>query len=245
MNKPMRERDRASPSRQAVAGQVTGGSGGATVLVIDDHPIVFAGCRRALEDAGVSVFLEARDIVSGYRLYRRQRPDVVIVDLAMQEVGLGGLSLIRRIHTHDPKARILVFSMHSDPTIVMRALEAGATGYVIKDAPPTDLLDAFKKVRTGAPYLSKDLAMQVAMARTPARSDPFAELSQGEIQMLSLLTKGKHYGSIAEELGVSYKTIANVSVRLKKKLNARNLPDLVRIGVQLFSRASYKESTRD
>jgi two-component system, NarL family, invasion response regulator UvrY len=237
MSKPVRERGPAPPSRDA-AGDHAPGSGGARVLVIDDHPIVLAGCRRTLEDAGVSVFLEAHDIVSGYRLYRRERPDVVIVDLAMQGAGLDGLQLIRHIHTHNAQARILVFSMHSDPTIVTRALEAGATGYVLKDTSPADFLDAFKKVRTGAPYLSKDLAMQVALARTPARANPLAELSPGELQMLSLLTKGKPYGRIAEELGVSYKTVANLSVRVKKKLKARNLPDLVRIGVQLLSRTS-------
>ena len=68
-----------------------------SVLIIDDHPIVLQGCRRMLQDAGVAAVLEARDAVSGYRLYRRHRPEVVIVDLAMQGSGLGGLPLIRRI----------------------------------------------------------------------------------------------------------------------------------------------------
>jgi DNA-binding NarL/FixJ family response regulator len=102
----------------------------ASVLIIDDHPIVLQGCRRILQDAGVATILEARDIVGGYRLYRRHRPDAVIVDLELQARGLGGLSLIQRIHAHDPHTRILVFSMHSDPAIVARTLEAGALGYV-------------------------------------------------------------------------------------------------------------------
>ena len=84
---------------------------------------------------------------SGYRLYRRHRPDVVIVDLAMQGSGLGGIDLIRRIRSHDPRARILVFSMHSDPIIVARALEAGATGYVLKDTSSDELIEG---VRAGA-----------------------------------------------------------------------------------------------
>ncbi len=121
-----------------------------SVLIIDDHPIVLQGCRRVLEDAGVETVLDARDIVSGYRLYRRHRPDVVIVDLAMQGSGLGGLPLIRRIRAHDPRARILVFSMHSDPIIVTRALEAGATGYVLKDTSSDELVKAFDKVRVGS-----------------------------------------------------------------------------------------------
>ena len=209
-----------------------------SVLIIDDHPIVLQGCRRMLEDAGVTVVLEARDAVSGYRLYRRHRPDVVIIDLAMQGSGLGGLPLIRRISAHDRRVRILVFSMHSDPIIVARALEAGATGYVLKDTSSADLLDAFEKVRAGQPYLSNDLAMQVALVHTPARQNPLAELTPRELQTLALLAEGKPYGRIAEEINVSYKTVVNVSSQLKQKLDARNLPELIRTAVQLLSATS-------
>ena len=94
-----------------------------SVLIIDDHPIVLQGCRRMLEDAGIQRVLEARDATSGYRLYRRHHPDVVIVDLAMQGSGLSGLDVIRRMRSHDPRTRILVFSMHSDPIIAARALD--------------------------------------------------------------------------------------------------------------------------
>src|SRR5437773_11802821 len=110
-----------------------------SVLIIDDHPIVLQGCRRMLEDAGVETVLEARDAVSGYRLYRRHRPDVVIVDLAMQGSGLAGLPLIRRIRSHDPVPRILVLGMHSDPIIVSPCLDAGATGYRLEDSSSTDI----------------------------------------------------------------------------------------------------------
>jgi len=191
-----------------------------------------------LEDAGVTVVLEARDAVSGYRLYRRHRPDVVIIDLAMQGSGLGGLPLIRRISAHDRRVRILVFSMHSDPIIVARALEAGATGYVLKDTSSADLLQAFEKVRAGQPYLNNDLAMQVALVHTPARQNPLAELTPRELQTLALLAEGKPYGRIAEEINVSYKTVVNVSSQLKQKLDARNLPELIRTAVQLLSATS-------
>jgi two-component system, NarL family, invasion response regulator UvrY len=209
-----------------------------SVLIIDDHPIVLQGCRRMLEDAGIAAVLEARDAVSGYRLYRRHRPDVVIIDLAMQGSGLGGLPLIRRISAHDRRVRILVFSMHSDPIIVARALEAGATGYVLKDTSSADLLEAFEKVRTGQPYLSNDLAMQVALVHTPARQNPLADLTPRELQTLALLAEGKPYGRIAEEINVSYKTVVNVSSQLKQKLDARNLPELIRTAVQLLSATS-------
>jgi DNA-binding NarL/FixJ family response regulator len=209
-----------------------------SVLIVDDHPIVLQGCRRVLEDSGVKTVLDARDVASGYRLYRRHRPDVVIVDLAMQGKGLGGLPLIRRIRAHDPRTRILVFSMHSDPIIVARALEAGATGYVLKDTSSDELRQAFEKVRAGTPYLSNDLAMQVALLRTGARPNPLSDLTPRELQTLSLLADGKPYGRIAEELNVSYKTVVNVCSQLKQKLGARSLPELIRTAVQMLSQPS-------
>jgi two-component system, NarL family, invasion response regulator UvrY len=209
-----------------------------SVLIIDDHPIVLQGCRRMLEDAGIETVLEARDAVSGYKLYRRHGPDVVIVDLAMQGNGLGGLSLVRRVRANDPRARILVLSMHSDPIIVARALEAGATGYVLKDTSSEHLLEAFQKVRAGTPYLSNDLAMQVALVHASARQNRLADLTPRELQTLSLLAEGKAYGRIAEELHVSYKTVVNVCSQLKQKLESRNLPELIRTAVQLLSAAS-------
>jgi DNA-binding NarL/FixJ family response regulator len=209
-----------------------------SVLIIDDHPIVLQGCRRVLLDAGVATVLEARDIVSGYRLYRRHRPDVVIVDLSLQGNGLGGLPLIQRIKAHDPRTRILVFSMHSDPIIVSRALKAGAAGYILKDTSSKDLLEAFEKVRAGSHYLGNELAMQVALVGSGARRDPLADLTPRELQMLGLLAGGKPYGRIANDLGISYKTVVNTCSQLKQKLGAKNLPDLIRLAVQLAPAAT-------
>jgi two-component system invasion response regulator UvrY len=206
-----------------------------SVLIVDDHPIVLQAWRRILEDVGVETVHDARDVVSGYRLYRRHRPDVSIIDLSMQGRGLAGLPLIKRMRAHDPRTRILVFSMHNDPMIAARALEAGASGYVLKDASPDELVEAFRKVRAGTPYLSGDMAMQVALVRTGARRNPLADLTPRELETLSLLAQGKPYGEIAEELGVSYKTVVNTASQLKQKLDARNLPELIRLAVQLLA----------
>jgi two-component system invasion response regulator UvrY len=123
------------------------------VLVIDDHPIVLQGCRQLLEDAGVEQIVQAQSLADGFRLYRAQKPDVIIVDLAMRTGALGGLSFIRRLRLHDQKTPILVFTMHSDPVIVSRALEVGATGYVLKDTSPdaTTLRRRLPSWRRGAP----------------------------------------------------------------------------------------------
>jgi DNA-binding NarL/FixJ family response regulator len=204
-----------------------------SVLIIDDHPVVLQGLRHVLEDAGVKPVLEARDVTSGYRLFRRNRPDVIVVDLGMQGSVLGGLDLIRRMRSHEPCTCILVFSMHNDPMIAARALEAGATGYLLKDTSSDELMKAFEQVRSGKPYLSEDLAMRVALLRTGVEN-PLVDLTPRQSQILSLLAKGKTYSRIAEELGVSYKTVVNTCLHLKRRLGAKNLPELIRVAVRLL-----------
>jgi two-component system, NarL family, invasion response regulator UvrY len=207
-----------------------------SVLIIDDHPIVLQGCRRVLEDAGMAPVLTANDLVSGYRLYHRHAPDVAVVDLAIHGKGLGGIDLIRRIRAHQPRARILVLSMHNDAMIVARTLEAGATGYVLKDTSSEQLVKAVQQVAAGAAYLDGELAMKVALTGTGrGRSNPLAELTPRELQVLSLLADGKAYDRIAAELNVSYKTVVNVSSQLKQKLQAGNLPELVSTAVKLLA----------
>lgn len=209
-----------------------------SVLIVDDHPIVLQGCRRVLEDAGIEPVLAASDLVTGYRLYRRHQPDVVIVDLAIQGRGLGGLDLIRRIRTHNARARILVLSMHNDATIVARSLEAGASGYVIKDTSSEQLVRAVQQVSAGGPYLDAELAMRVALIGSGGRGNPLSELTPRELQVLALLADGKPYDRIANELNVSYKTVVNVSSQLKQKLQAGNLPELVSTAVKLLAAPS-------
>jgi DNA-binding NarL/FixJ family response regulator len=206
-----------------------------SVLIIDDHPIVLQGLRRVMEDAGVNPVLEARDATSGYRLFRRNRPDVIIVDLSLQGSVLGGLDLIRRMRSYEPCNCILVFSMHNDPMIAARALEAGAAGYLLKDTSSDELMKAFDQVRSGKPYLSEDLAKRVALLGPGVGSKPLVDLTPRDSQMLSLLAQGKTYSAISEELGVSYKAVVNACLHLKRKLGAKNLPELIRVAVRLLS----------
>jgi two-component system, NarL family, invasion response regulator UvrY len=207
-----------------------------SVLIIDDHPIVLQGCRRVLEDAGMDPVLTASDIVAGYRLWHRHEPDVAVVDLAIQGKGLAGIDLIRRIRAHRARAHILVLSMHNDAMIIARSLEAGATGYVLKDTSSEHLVKAVQQVATGAPYLDAELAMKVAMIGSGrARGNPLSDLTPRELQVLALLADGKPYERIASELNVSYKTIVNVSSQLKQKLQAGNLPELISTAVKLLA----------
>jgi two-component system, NarL family, invasion response regulator UvrY len=207
-----------------------------SALIIDDHPIVLQGCRRVLEDAGLGPILTASDIVSGYRLWCRHAPDVTVIDLAIHGRGLGGIDLIRRIRAHRPRARILVLSMHNDAMIVARCLDAGATGYALKDTSSDELVKAVQQVAAGAAYLDGELAMKVALIGSGrARGNPLANLTPRELEVLALLADGKPYERIASELNVSYKTIVNVSSQLKQKLQAGNLPELISTAVKLLA----------
>lgn len=203
----------------------------ATILVVDDHPIVMQGVRRIAEAAGVRVVHEAADIVSGYRLFHRHRPPLVVTDLSFRDDGLSGLSLIRRIRALEPGARILVFSMHADPVLVSRALESGALGFVLKDAGSDAFLEALDAVHAGRGYLPHTLATDVAMLNRSARPTPLATLSTRELQILSLLSQGKSYEAIASAMAVSYRTIINASSSMRRKLGVESRAGLVQIAV--------------
>jgi two-component system invasion response regulator UvrY len=197
------------------------------VLIIDDHPIVVEGCQRVLRDAGVCELMDARTLMSGYRLYRRRQPEVIILDLALNGSDLSGLAFLRRLRLHDRQTPILIFSMHGDAIIVKRAIEAGASGYLLKDTSSDEFLKAFNRVRGGGQYLSPELAAEIAFFGAGRAADPKTALTPREMEMLALLAEGKSYADIAAQLHVSYKTVANTASQLKAKLNAKTLPELV------------------
>jgi two-component system, NarL family, invasion response regulator UvrY len=202
-----------------------------TVLVIDDHPIVLQGCARILEAQGPVKVLPAVTMADGFRLYRKQNPDVIIVDLTMHTGVLNGLSFIRRMRVVNRRIPILVLSMHRDPVIVSRALQAGASGYVLKDSAAEELLKAIKRVSEGRPFISEELSTEIVLMTMRGDKHRLQSMTLRELELLSLLAEGKPYSSIAEELNVSYKTVANSVALIKNKLGVRTLPELMRIAI--------------
>lgn len=203
------------------------------VLLVDDHPVVITACRWLLNTAGIARLSEAHDAESAYDVYVRERPDAAIVDLRLQGDDFGGIALIGRMRSHDPRARILVFSMLADPRVVRSAIEAGASGYLLKDAPPDELPIALEQVRSGGTYLDPQLATRIAMLRNDPDGSGSTSLTPRERQALALLAEAKSYQAIADQLGISYKTVINLTYRLRQKLGARSLPDLVRLAVEM------------
>jgi two-component system, NarL family, invasion response regulator UvrY len=203
------------------------------VLVIDDHPIVLEGCKQLLKFAGAKTIVQTESLAEGFQLYRSKKPDVIIVDLAMRTGALGGLSFIRRLRLHDSRTPVLVFSMHSDPFIVSQALKLGANGYILKDTSGDEIVKAFDAIRNGVPYLSHELAFNIAFMDAGGHAkNPLSAITERELQILSLLSEGRSYAQIASDLHVSYKTIANTCSQLKSKLRVQSLPELMRLAIE-------------
>jgi DNA-binding NarL/FixJ family response regulator len=201
-----------------------------TVLLVDDHPIVVAACRLLLEGAGITSVFDASDAASGFKAFVEHKPDVVVIDLRLQDEDVGGLALIARIRSFAPRAAILVFSMHLDPIVVSAAISAGATGYLHKDSPPEELANAVAQVGSGERYMDQQLAARVALRRAEITT---ASLTPREREVLDLFAAGKTYSTIANELGINYKTVSNVAYGLRRKLGAKGLPDLIRKAIEL------------
>lgn len=200
-----------------------------TALVIDDHPITHLGARALLAGCGFDVVLEATDMRSAYQRAETESPALILLDLGLP--GIGGLEMIGPLRDRAPDAAILVFTMNEQPVFAGRALERGARGFLSKNAPPETFREAVATVMRGEVYLPHDMAMQLA---TQGRQgvDPLARLTPREVQVLRLIGEGKDLQTIADQINVSYKTAANVSSALKKKLNADSLPGLIRIAIE-------------
>ena len=199
------------------------------VLIVDDHPIVTSGFRALLAGDTEIVILEASDAESGERTFVAEQPDVCVLDINLPSVS--GFELARRILTHAASARIIMFSMNDDPIFAVRAIEAGAKGYVSKSGDPWDLVEAIREVAKGGTYLPSTIARNIAFAGPSFAQSPLAKLTSREIEILRLLSKGKSLSEIAWQVHVSYKTIANTSSIMRQKLGVRTSAELVRLAI--------------
>ncbi len=200
------------------------------ILIVDDHPIVRAGLRRLLAVEPVTEVHEAVDGREALDALREQRPTLVILDLNLP--GLGGIEVITRLKIADPEACILVLSMHDDYIHVTRALQAGAAGYVSKNAPPGELLEAVRRVAGGHTYIEHEIAEGLVFSNLRTPLHPLDDLSSRDLEMLRLLAQGRTLPQIADTLGIAYKTAANSSSRIKTKLGASGTADLIRIAIR-------------
>ncbi len=199
------------------------------VLVIDDHAIVREGVRRLLATISGIEIHEAETAQEAMTLSRSVRPDVVVLDINLD--GSSGLDLLRRLKADNAGARVVMFTMHAEPSYAMRALKAGAAGYVSKSAEASELVTAVKKIASGDRYLDRSVASELVFSAS-FNEDPLQKLSNREVEILRLLGEGKSMSEIADTFGVAYKTIANSCTRLKEKLGVERTADLIRLSVE-------------
>ena len=197
------------------------------VVIADDHTIVRDGLKQILAAAGdLSVVGEARDGQEVLQQVRASDFDVLLLDMSMP--GKSGTELIKQVKDEKPKLRVLVLSMHQEHQYAVRAVRAGASGYLTKDSASTQLVTAIRKVATGGAFISAEVAEALALsAMSQNEGPPHTALSDREYQVFRMLASGISVSDIAARLNLSVKTVSTHKSRLLEKLGVRNQTELV------------------
>jgi len=206
-----------------------------TVLLADDHPIVRQGMRNLLDaEAGLSVVGEAEDGLQTVQLAEQLKPDVVVVDMMMPR--LNGLEAIRQITSRVPNTRCIVLSMQSADPYIVQALKAGASGYVLKDSGPSEVIGAIHQVLSGKRYLSPQLSeklIDLFVAKVEVEVlDPYNSLTAREREVLQLAAEGLSNSNIADQLSISTRTVEQHRQNMMNKMDFKNQTDLIRFALK-------------
>jgi two-component system invasion response regulator UvrY len=202
------------------------------ILIADDHAVVRAGLRELLLQRGsFSVVGEAPDGDSLLKLATEVSADVLLLDVSMP--GPPFLDVLQRVHTQFPALRVLVLTMHPEDQFAVRALRAGASGYLTKDRTPAELVDAVTRIARGGRYISATLAERLSWALDgDFRAAPHDALSDREMQVLMLLGRGHSVKEAGETLRLSMKTISTFRKRMMKKMGFATNADAVQYVVR-------------
>jgi two-component system, NarL family, invasion response regulator UvrY len=202
------------------------------VVVIDDHAVVREGLKRIIsENPGIAVSGEAGDGFEAMKVVKTSPCDVVLLDISMPN--RNGLDLLKQLHAESPRLPVLVLSMHAEDQYAIRVLRAGAAGYLTKESAPEKLVQAIRKVVRGGKYVSQTLAEKLVFdLDNESDRAPHEILSDREFQVLCMIASGKTVGDIAEELGLSVKTISTYRVRILEKLQMKNNAEITRYAIK-------------
>jgi DNA-binding NarL/FixJ family response regulator len=208
--------------------------GTVNVLLADDHRVVREGLRLVLGAVpGIRVVGEAGDGPEAVRLVEQLRPDVLVLDLRLP--GLSGVEVTGRVRRRCPATRVVILSMYAELAYVRQALQAGAAGYVLKDAGLDELARAIRAAAEGSEYLSAALPRE-ALAGPPGRrggaADPYQSLTEREREVLRLTVAGCSAGQVAGRLAISRRTVESHRASLLRKLGVRNQKELIRAALR-------------
>lgn len=202
------------------------------VVLADDHTIVRTGLREILADTGdIEVAGEA---TNGHEVMARVRDsafEVLVLDMSMP--GRSGIELIQQVKREKPGVRVLVLSMHSEEQYAVRALKAGASGYLTKDSAADDLVAAIRRIAGGGAYVTPETAERLALGMGAAsEGPPHASLSDREMQVFHMIAAGKSVSEVAGALALSVKTVSTHKTRIMQKLNVSNQTELIRYAMR-------------
>ncbi|HWY40648.1 MAG TPA: response regulator transcription factor [Chthoniobacterales bacterium] len=207
---------------------------GTRVLLADDHALVRAGIRALVEKIpGVEVVGEAGTGREALELVRTKLPNIVLMDIAMTE--LGGLEALPRVTKDFPSVKVIILSAHASEEYVIRALREGASGYMLKDSATTELELAINSVIQGKIYLSPSISRTVIddyLQRVSGAVSPLEQLTSRQREILQLIAEGKNTKEIAAELDISVKTVESHRLQLMDRLNIHDIPGLVRYAIR-------------
>jgi DNA-binding NarL/FixJ family response regulator len=200
-----------------------------TVALCDDHAVVRAGLRRILEgDGGIEVVGEATTAAEAVAVAGAHQPDVFVMDLGLR--GESGIEATRRVRAASPGTRVLVLTVHDDVAYLRAAFEAGASGYLVKDAADVELVLAVRRVAAGDGYVHPTLGAALAAPGPRGRlTGPGGALSERELEVLRLVALGYTNAQIAAELYVSVRTVETHRAHIHQKLGVRARAELVRL----------------
>jgi two-component system invasion response regulator UvrY len=201
------------------------------ILIADDHAVVRRGVLQILAEAPEMVADEAstgRDVLQAVR---QDDFDVVLLDIALPDVS--GLEVLKQLRSFKPDLQVLILSMYPEKQYAVRALKAGAAGYLTKESAPNELIAAIRQVSQGRKYVSQSLAEALAAELGgEIEKEPHENLSDREYQVMCLLAAGKTVSEIAAELSLSTKTVSTYRLRILEKLNLRNTAQIIRYALK-------------
>ena len=202
------------------------------VVIADDHPLVRAGLRQVLSDEpGIEVVGEAADGDETVAVLRATEPDVVLLDITMPGAPFPGL--LRLLRSAFPRVEVLIVTMHGEDQFAVRALKEGAAGYLTKQQPPQEVINAIKQIASGGRYLTAAVAQRAAASLDGnAQRLPHERVSRREYEVLCMIGLGKSVKQIAIELGVSPKTVSTHRARLLRKMRLKTSAELIRYVLQ-------------
>lgn len=202
------------------------------LLLVDDHSLIRAGVRALISDIpGYAVIGEANDGAQLLDLARQLRPDITLLDISMKDTN--GLDALEKLLRELPLSKVLILSMHTDPQLIMRALEMGAHGYLLKDATGTELEQALEALRNNERYLSPAIAHTVinqaliSVQATRPEQVKSHNLTARQLEILRLIVRGKSTREIASGLGLSVKTVETHRSQIMKRLQIYDVAGLV------------------